>query len=85
LLEGTDACVTPVLSLDEAPNHPHIVARGTFVRGVAYARPNAAPRFRDANGIPAQLARADESEAILARCGFAPAEIRSLRDAGTLG
>jgi alpha-methylacyl-CoA racemase len=85
LLEGTDACVTPVLSLDEAPNHPHMIARGTFVRDVTYARPNAAPRFRDANGIPAQLARADESEAILARCGFAPAEIRSLRDAGTLG
>jgi alpha-methylacyl-CoA racemase len=29
---GTDACVTPVLSLDEAPAHPHNLARGTFVR-----------------------------------------------------
>jgi len=38
---GTDACVAPVLSLAEAPQHPHLVARGTFANG----QPTAAPRF----------------------------------------
>jgi alpha-methylacyl-CoA racemase len=43
LLEGTDACVTPVLSLSEAPHHPHNVARGVFVGEEPV--PGAAPRF----------------------------------------
>ena len=42
--EGTDGCVTPVLSLGEAPAHPHNAARGTFVdQGVIQPAP--APRF----------------------------------------
>lgn len=41
---GTDACVTPVLSLEEAPRHPHNAARGTFVeQGIV--QPGLAPRF----------------------------------------
>ena len=45
LFEGTDACVAPVLSLADAPEHPHAVARGAFVdiNGVRHAAP--APRF----------------------------------------
>lgn len=44
---GTDACVTPVLSLDEAPAHPHNLARGTFVRdtGTGAWAPAVAPRM----------------------------------------
>lgn len=41
----TDACVTPVLSFEEALNHPHNRARGTFVTREGIAQPNAAPRF----------------------------------------
>lgn len=41
LLEGTDACAAPVLSLDEAPQHPHNRARRTFANG----QPMPAPRF----------------------------------------
>jgi alpha-methylacyl-CoA racemase len=40
----TEACVTPVLSLAEAPNHPHNLARGTFV-GAEPIQPAPAPRF----------------------------------------
>lgn len=44
--EGTDACVVPVLSLAEAADHPHLAARGTFVRGPGGARvPGPAPRL----------------------------------------
>jgi alpha-methylacyl-CoA racemase len=49
----TDACVTPVLSLAEAPEHPHVAARGTLVEldGVLQAAP--APRFsRSVPGTP---------------------------------
>lgn len=50
--EGTDACVTPVLSIVEAARHPHNAARGTFVeQGVVQAAP--APRF---DGTPADPA-----------------------------
>ena len=45
LLEGTDACVAPVLDLDEAPKHPHNVARGTFVEVDGVMQPAPAPRF----------------------------------------
>jgi alpha-methylacyl-CoA racemase len=43
--EGTDACVSPVLDLDEAPHHPHNVARGTFVRRDGMLQPAPAPRL----------------------------------------
>jgi alpha-methylacyl-CoA racemase len=45
LLEGRDACFAPVLSLAEAPDHPHNRARGTFVRPGGLLQPAPAPRF----------------------------------------
>jgi len=45
LLEGSDACVSPVLSLSEAPDHPHNRARGTFVELGGVTQPAPAPRF----------------------------------------
>jgi alpha-methylacyl-CoA racemase len=64
LLEGTDACVTPVLSMAEAPGHPHNRARGVFVG--EKPTPAAAPRFsvtatghapREGLPVPELLAR----------------------------
>ncbi|MEV5486480.1 CaiB/BaiF CoA-transferase family protein [Streptomyces bobili] len=43
--EGTDACVAPVLSLREAPHHPHLAARGTFTDHGGITQPAPAPRF----------------------------------------
>jgi alpha-methylacyl-CoA racemase len=45
LLENTDACFAPVLSLSEAPAHPHNRARGTFVELAGVIQPAPAPRF----------------------------------------
>ncbi|HZG31054.1 MAG TPA: CaiB/BaiF CoA-transferase family protein [Ensifer sp.] len=45
LLEGTDACFAPVLSLDEAPEHPHMKARGVYVEIDGVVQPAPAPRF----------------------------------------
>ncbi|MEV0475126.1 CaiB/BaiF CoA transferase family protein [Streptomyces prunicolor] len=42
---GTDACVAPVLSLREAPHHPHLAARGTFTEHGGITQPAPAPRF----------------------------------------
>ncbi len=44
-LEGTDACVTPVLDMDEAPHHPHNVARATFVTVDDVVQPAPAPKL----------------------------------------
>ncbi|MFF9281256.1 CaiB/BaiF CoA transferase family protein [Streptomyces griseosporeus] len=45
VFEGTDACVAPVLSLREAPHHPHLAARGTFTDHGGLTQPAPAPRF----------------------------------------
>ncbi|MFI7286070.1 CaiB/BaiF CoA transferase family protein [Streptomyces anulatus] len=45
VFDGTDACVAPVLSLTEAPHHPHLAARSTFVEHSGLTQPAPAPRF----------------------------------------
>jgi alpha-methylacyl-CoA racemase len=45
VFEGTDACVAPVLTMAEAPGHPHLAARGTFVEKDGIVQPRPAPRF----------------------------------------
>ncbi|MCG5071785.1 CaiB/BaiF CoA transferase family protein [Paraburkholderia tagetis] len=45
LFEGSDACVSPVLGLAEAPHHPHNVARGAFAQEHGAWQPQCAPRF----------------------------------------
>jgi alpha-methylacyl-CoA racemase len=50
ILDGEDACATPVLGLAEAPRHPHLVARETFVELDGVVQPAAAPRFERTPG-----------------------------------
>lgn len=45
IFAGTDACVSPVLTMDEARHHPHNVARRTFIEEGGIAQPAPAPRF----------------------------------------
>ncbi|HTV70420.1 MAG TPA: CaiB/BaiF CoA-transferase family protein [Rhizobiaceae bacterium] len=45
LMEKTDACVSPVLSLADAPAHPHLAARGAFVEVDGKRQPAPVPRF----------------------------------------
>ncbi|MEP6598900.1 MAG: CaiB/BaiF CoA-transferase family protein [Actinomycetota bacterium] len=86
LLEGTDACVAPVLSWDEAPRHPHLAARGTFVErdGVVQAAP--APRF---SRTPATLPRSAASygqhtDEVLRQVGRSAEQIEQLRSSGAV-
>ena len=45
LFEGTDACVAGVIPVSEAPEHPHLKARATFVEHEGLMQPRPAPRF----------------------------------------
>jgi alpha-methylacyl-CoA racemase len=45
IMEGTDICFAPVLTMSEATQHPHMVARETFVTGGGVVQPAPAPRF----------------------------------------
>jgi alpha-methylacyl-CoA racemase len=57
LFEGSDACLAPVLTLEEAARHPHNVARGAFSEVSGVVQPARAPRFSGgAPGTPALLA-----------------------------
>ncbi|CAN7225653.1 CaiB/BaiF CoA-transferase family protein [Terrabacter sp. LjRoot27] len=69
LLEGTDACVEPVLSYAEAPGHPHLAARGTYVEHHGVVQPAPAPRFSRtaaALGTPPSTPGADTRAALAA-------------------
>jgi alpha-methylacyl-CoA racemase len=83
---GTEACVAPVLPLEEAPHHEHNVARGTFIDLDGVVQPGPAPRFSASDGArprPPRKAGAD-GEAILEELGYSAAEIETLRREGTL-
>jgi alpha-methylacyl-CoA racemase len=81
LLEGSDACVTPVLSMSEAPQHPHNRARGVFVGD--QPTPAAAPRF-SATPTAHAPARGPAPAQLLARWGLDATLIDALvRDGAT--
>jgi len=87
LLEGTDVCFAPVLSLREAPSHPHNVARQTFISVGGVTQPAPAPRFSatpPSASTPAPDIGAD-GESILREMGYATDAITALRATGALG
>jgi alpha-methylacyl-CoA racemase len=83
LFEGTDACIAPVLDMDEAPRHPHNQARHTFLVRDGVVQPAPAPRFSRTQAEPGLPAR-PATEAILADCGFTGEEIAALRAANAI-
>jgi alpha-methylacyl-CoA racemase len=86
LLEGTDVCFAPVLSLAEAPLHPHIAARGTFQEHDGMVQPSPSPRFSRTTAAiagPSRAAGADTRD-ILAGMGMTAAEIDALAATGTV-
>jgi alpha-methylacyl-CoA racemase len=86
LLERSDACFAPVLTPLEAPAHPHNRARGTFLELDGVPQPAPAPRFsRTAATVAGPPMHAgDDTETVLGRWGFDPAEVARLRDAGAV-
>lgn len=84
LLDGTDACASPVLSLAEALVHPHNVARGSFVQVNGAPQPAPAPRFGTTPAPPPRAA-GEAGADILADLGFDPTRIAALQAEGVLG
>ena len=86
LMEGTDVCFAPVLSLSEAPKHPHNVHRKTFVEANGIVQPAPAPRFsRTTAEIQRPPAHAGQhTDEVLADFGFAADDITKLREAGAV-
>jgi alpha-methylacyl-CoA racemase len=87
LLEGSDACFAPVLDWDEAPRHPHNVARGTFVTLDDVVQPAPAPRFsRTPPPTPRTtvVARGPEKEAVLRAWGLSDAVVAQLAVTGAI-
>jgi alpha-methylacyl-CoA racemase len=72
VFEGTDACVAPVLSMTEAPRHPHLAARGTYAEVDGVVQPAPAPRFSGAGRLePGRMTQAGEhTREVLAGLGF---------------
>jgi alpha-methylacyl-CoA racemase len=86
LFAGQDACVAPVLSLSEAPQHPHNQARGTFVDIGGVVQPAPAPRFSATPAASPRAPRPDGTDgaAILAELGYGEDEVAELRTQGIL-
>ncbi len=83
VLEGEEACATPVLTLGEAAGHHHLQARGTFVELDGMVQPAAAPRFGRTPG--AARPRREDGDAVLAQWGVDATRQATLREAGALG
>jgi alpha-methylacyl-CoA racemase len=83
---GTDACVTPVLGLHEAPAHPHLAARGTFVERDGTIQPAPAPRFSRTPGAVRGAPRMPGSDTreVLVAWGFAAGEVDELLASGAV-
>ncbi len=82
ILEGTDVCFAPVLTMGEAVNHPHNVARNTFVEIAGTPQPGPAPRFsRTPSAIRRPPAHAGQhTDEVLGEWGFSPEEIARLKE-----
>ena len=86
LLEGTDTCFAPVLSLAEAPEHAHNRERETFAEVAGVVQPGPAPRF---SRTPGAIRRppphaGQHTDEVLAELGLDAADIAARREAGAV-
>lgn len=86
LLEGTDACFAPVLDFDEAPQHPHNKARGTFTEIAGVTQPAPAPRFSETEScVASPPPRAgQDTEVILSAAGYSADDLDAMRASGAI-
>ena len=86
IMEGSDVCFAPVLSLEEAPEHAHMKARGAFIEIAGVKQPAPAPRFSRTPGevrcppcVPG-----NDTVAILEEAGFSREEVAQLEGEGVV-
>ena len=86
IMEHSDVCFAPVLSLAEAPEHPHNKTRGTFVEIGGSMQPAPAPRFDQTQSVvpgPA-VESGQDTDAILSELGLDADACAELRSAGAI-
>ncbi|CAN5724036.1 CaiB/BaiF CoA-transferase family protein [soil metagenome] len=86
VMEGSDVCFAPVLTMTEAAAHPHNVARGTFTEVAGITQPAPAPRF---SRTPGEIRRppphaGQHSDELLAEIGYDEAKVAALRESGAI-
>jgi alpha-methylacyl-CoA racemase len=85
-MEGSDVCFAPVLSMEEAPKHPHNRHRDTFVEVEGVVQPGPAPRF---SRTPGKVQRppaspGEHTEEALRDWGFSALDLEKLRAQGAI-
>jgi alpha-methylacyl-CoA racemase len=86
IMEGSDVCFAPVLSVFEAPEHPHNKARNTFVQIDGVVQPAPSPRFSRTEAEIRHGARTpgEDTRSVLEDCGFTGDEIAKLEAEGVV-
>ena len=86
LMEHTDVCFAPVLSIAEAPKHPHNVHRKTFVEAGGFVQPAPAPRFSRTEATLSRVPAVpgEHTDEVLAEMGFAASDITKLHETGAV-
>lgn len=86
IMEHTDVCFAPVLSMEEATRHPHNVARNTFIDNAGMTQAGPAPRFsRTEASVAGPAAHAGEhTDEVLSDFGFDADDVAALRASGAV-
>ena len=86
LMEGTDVCFAPVLSLTEAAEHPHNKQRGTFTELEGVLQPSPAPRFSRTAPELTHGSRipGEDTQSVLVAAGFSEAEVAEMIQSGAV-
>lgn len=86
MFAGTDACITPVLSMEEAAHHPHNLARAAYIEVDGVTQNAPVPRFsRTTPGAPRPPSTPGEhASAILTELGYRDEDITTLRSGGAV-
>ncbi|MCP5029040.1 MAG: CoA transferase [Actinomycetia bacterium] len=86
IMEHSDVCFAPVLSLTEAPRHPHNVHRQTFIEPNGVVQPAPAPRFSrtqvEIKRPPAHTGQ--HTDEVLAEAGYSADDLATLRQSGAI-
>jgi len=86
IMEGTDVCFSPVLSLVDAPSHPANIARNTYIEVDGVTQPAPAPRFsRTPSSVKNSGSDAGaDTNSVLAAMGFGESELATLKETGAI-
>jgi len=86
IMEGTDVCFAPVLTIEEAPNHPHNQSRQSFLSVGGAMQHAPTPRFsRTPSDTPIPMGPPGaDTESVLSDYGFSQEEINNLRSTGAV-